>query len=480
MTSAVLAALVLILGTIFRLRSLNGSLWQDEAWVANSVLAPTLRGMFFYPPWLQTSPPLFLVLERAAMLGLPASSLTLRLVPLALSVLALVFFFDLGRSLFPAPLLVLFLTLLWLSPPGIAYSTAVKPYGGELMVGCGFLAFTILGPPEFLLPAALLGLPLGYGTAVFLPGLLIAAVRWDGLRRGLLLAALAGAELLLLDRVFVRPNMSPALIRFWDLGHPHLPSLDTFSLLPQFLPLLIEPRLVIGVALALFVLSPFAFRDAKIPLALLPILVFLGIDSLGLYPLTLRTGLLLLPSILLMLLCGVLTLRALAARIRGEVFVDGAALVVVAWIFSTFCALPFTHRSSGEDYEGAVAYLKASVRGGERVLVHASCDEGFRLYARLLGLGEERAIYGNTGWPCCPRELGRLVTRDVDADVAASLPPNYRGRLYLLVTDRLEHWVFVGRDERPLLVAALRARGCLIRPAHSFRQVSLVPFDCGS
>jgi hypothetical protein len=305
------------------------------------------------------------------------------------------------------------------------------------------------------------------------------AVRAGGLRRGFLLAALAGAELLVLEFVFVRPNMSPALTHFWGLGQPHLPSLGTFPLLlPQFLPLLTDSRLLLSVALALFLASPFAFRDAKVPLAFLPILVFLGLDSLGLYPLTLRTGLLLLPSTLFMLLCGLRTLREGAARFRGDVLVDGGALLLVAWIFSTLCVLPFTLRRAGEDYEGAVAYLKANLRARERVLVHASCDEGFRLYARLLGLGESQAIYGNTGWPCCPRDLRKLETRDVDADVGASLPPNYRGRLYLLVTDRFEHWAYVGRDERPLLVAALRARGCLIRPPRSFLQVSLVPFDC--
>lgn len=36
-------------------------MWLDEAWVASSVRTGTWEGLFFYPGWLQTSPPLFLL-----------------------------------------------------------------------------------------------------------------------------------------------------------------------------------------------------------------------------------------------------------------------------------------------------------------------------------------------------------------------------------------------------------------------------------
>jgi hypothetical protein len=57
-----LLAFILVLG----LYGIGRSLWLDEAWVANSINAPALGGMFHYPNWLQTSPPLFLLLARGA------------------------------------------------------------------------------------------------------------------------------------------------------------------------------------------------------------------------------------------------------------------------------------------------------------------------------------------------------------------------------------------------------------------------------
>src|SRR5580658_3148113 len=90
-TALLLAALVLGIYGIDR------SLWMDEAWVANSALAPSLSGMFYYPDWLQTSPPLFLLLTRAAVYTVGVSSFAFRLVPLALALIAVAAMFAVSR-----------------------------------------------------------------------------------------------------------------------------------------------------------------------------------------------------------------------------------------------------------------------------------------------------------------------------------------------------------------------------------------------
>ena len=59
-----IVAVVAMCGVAFRLLGLGRSIWLDEAWVANSVTAGSLAGMFRYDSWLQTSPPLFLLLVR--------------------------------------------------------------------------------------------------------------------------------------------------------------------------------------------------------------------------------------------------------------------------------------------------------------------------------------------------------------------------------------------------------------------------------
>ena len=80
-------ALILLLSAtlVLGLFGIARSLWLDEAWVANSVHAPTLREMFYYPGWLQTSPPLFLLLERGAVRIFGLSNPALRAVPGATS-----------------------------------------------------------------------------------------------------------------------------------------------------------------------------------------------------------------------------------------------------------------------------------------------------------------------------------------------------------------------------------------------------------
>src|SRR5580698_6394205 len=73
------------------------SLWLDEAWVANSVQAPSLSAMFFRTDWLQINPPLFLLLVRWVVRVLGLSSASLRLVPLGLTLLAAVCMLLLAR-----------------------------------------------------------------------------------------------------------------------------------------------------------------------------------------------------------------------------------------------------------------------------------------------------------------------------------------------------------------------------------------------
>jgi hypothetical protein len=59
----VLGGLVLA-GVITRVQFLDRSLWLDEAWLANSILAASLPQAIYYDDWLQTTPPLFVALAR--------------------------------------------------------------------------------------------------------------------------------------------------------------------------------------------------------------------------------------------------------------------------------------------------------------------------------------------------------------------------------------------------------------------------------
>src|SRR5262245_1585196 len=45
---------LLLAGVITRVQFLDRSLWLDEAWVANSIRAPSLQQAIYYDDWLQT------------------------------------------------------------------------------------------------------------------------------------------------------------------------------------------------------------------------------------------------------------------------------------------------------------------------------------------------------------------------------------------------------------------------------------------
>src|SRR5579863_949213 len=111
----VLAALALGIYGIDR------SLWMDEAWVANSVLAPSLSGMFYYPDWLQSTPPLFLLLTRAAVGLFGVSNSVFRVLPLALALIAIAAMVTVSRRLLSPPFAALACALLVFNPTTIEY-----------------------------------------------------------------------------------------------------------------------------------------------------------------------------------------------------------------------------------------------------------------------------------------------------------------------------------------------------------------------
>src|SRR5262249_32001464 len=86
------ACLTVVLAAVWMAyRGLGLSLWNDEAWLANSGLAADLRGMFFYDHWLQVTPPGFLlVLRFIVSLGYPLSNTYLHLLPFAAGLVGLV------------------------------------------------------------------------------------------------------------------------------------------------------------------------------------------------------------------------------------------------------------------------------------------------------------------------------------------------------------------------------------------------------
>ena len=169
------SAVVLLLAVLaLGIYGMGRSLWLDEAWVANSIQAPSLAAMFYYPGWLQINPPLFLLLARASVRVLGASNVAFRVVPLLLALAAAAGMLAVSRRLLRPSLALLATAVVVFDPTAIEYSRTLKPYSGELAATAILLlaAVRYLQQPDrprylWLLAAVAVAMPLAY-SAVFL------------------------------------------------------------------------------------------------------------------------------------------------------------------------------------------------------------------------------------------------------------------------------------------------------------------------
>jgi len=83
---------LLLAGAIVRLSYLERSLWLDEAWVANSIQSPTLYGALYYDDWLQTTPPLFVVMSRVIATLFGTSNVAFRILPAVAGIISILLF----------------------------------------------------------------------------------------------------------------------------------------------------------------------------------------------------------------------------------------------------------------------------------------------------------------------------------------------------------------------------------------------------
>jgi hypothetical protein len=460
------------------------SLWLDEAWVANSIQAPSLSAMFFHTDWLQVNPPLFLLLVRGAVRAVGLSNTSLRLVPLALALLAAVSMLLLSRRVLSPAFAVLACALLALHPTAIEFSHSLKQYSGELAATTVVLLATILylQQPDrrrflVLLAAAALTLPLAYPTVFLLPGILLAVYFTGSTARAALLACTTGGIFLVLYGVFIRPNSSAALREFFktvaDAGFSTgLAAAALFCVLAG-----------VRLAISLRQTKP-GWREWTQIVCLLPCILFAASGALGWYPDSHRTRLFVLPCFMLLL---IMTLEELLNKLRFRWLAGyNSAVVLCAALAIASLALwkqVRDHRNQAEEnIAGAVGFLQSHVGPADLVLVHPSVREGFLLYARMNGWKAPPAIFADTGWPCCQRGRdpmpGGSTEQAIVQDLDARIPRGFSGRVWLYYTTRPTHWTYVGMNEQNTWKQYFRERGCSAGPYYAFENQGICPMDC--
>jgi hypothetical protein len=105
------------------------------------------------------------------------------------------------------------------------------------------------------------------------------------------------------------------------------------------------------------------------------------------------------------------------------------------------------------------------------------------LYATMLGWTRPPVIYGDTGWPCCPRDKiarpGISTRQAVVEDLDRMIPPGHSGRAWLLYTIRPTHWDWVGLDESNVWRDHLTDRGCKMpKPYLQFENLAITLAVC--
>ena len=483
-----IAAAALMFATLaFGIYGIGRSLWLDEAWVANSVLAPSVAGMFFYPDWLQTSPPLFLLLTRSAVHAFGVSNVAFRLVPLALALVAVASMIAVSRRLLSPPFAMLACALLAFHPTTSEYSRTCKQYAGELAASAVILLCTVIylqgqNRRRFygLAGAFALTLPMAWSTAFLLPGVAIAVWARGGIRRAGWLVLIAGGVLAILYEVFIRPNLNSELRVYWIANAQHVS--------PGLLA-----AVVFCVAAALHATFTLYRRSELrvLPIgvlmqiaAVLPCLLLAVADAFQWYPASPRTRLFALPCFLLAAAMNAEGLCRWLTRGRVPRLVGAALwLAVIAVPSEAAWKQVSEHRSQpGEDFAGAVQFLRQNVTPVDLLLVHASMIEGFRLYTSMEGWRDHHAIYGDTGWPCCRR--GNIAThltstrRAVFEDLDRNIPRGFSGRIWMMYSTRDTHWAWAGLDEGNLWRSHVWDRGCPPGPYLALENIAISAMDC--
>jgi len=477
--------LLAVVAIVVRCYGLSHTLGYDEAWVANSLHAPTLREMFFYDAWAQTTPPAFLLLARAMLIA-GSSNLAMHLLAFAMGLTGVAVVTWIGwRELSPSRGLWMGL-LAALSGPQVAFAKEAKQYSGEFLVAALLLAFflrlpkrlEVWGPPAALSAA----FAFGPGMLAFLPAALISRrPRWQTAAVWILAT---GAMAALLGWAFYWPNRSPALFSFWGTCFPHpedpssylrVASLNLKTIfVSNFREGLAAPWNWVLLLLAVPGILQSQRRGAAL-LALTPIALALTANFAGQYPLCeARLSSFLFPCVLLLHGLG------LDFRLPGWVGPMVLAGAMAAGLFSATRPELWPVRQSGS-VEPAVAYLSTHMDQKADVLfVHGNAQEEYKLYARLSRFAPADVIIGQTGVGCCPRNLDAYRAYNDDEffrkEFEQVLVRGTARRIWFLHLRQGEFGEV--RQEEPEHRAMLATKGCRREQGREIRKALLSAYRC--
>lgn len=530
---------LLLAGVITRIHLLDRSLWLDEAWVANSIRSPSLQQAIYYDGWLQTTPPLFIVLSRLITVFIGTSNVAFRALPALAGIVSVLLFAFIALRFLKSGFAMIAILLFVFSPRVILYSQSVKQYSTDVLSTIILLVLGSLYIEKrddrsfYLLLAAFAVLSFfSYPAMLFLPFFLYAAItevvsqsrpedtqgafRWKWLRFFLVVAL--GVFVSVTNYLFfIAPNRTSALTDFFPegffQGHTLVEFLKFYGtrLLtltgifffggPGVLRFVTVCITVIGFV-HLWVSQTKWPRLETFQTAVLltaPIAGIVGLNLLGFYPLPgfdHRILLFAFPTTTLAFCLGLQFLANLASGFitsrwksvkatSVENFLGSAVfvgLLVFVWLFFYTVGVKPFFTEEYEDNEEAIAYLAKRVQPNDVLYIYAAMREPFKLYAGMLPVASSSVFYGKVGMPCCPRKDYRSPQQESAQDVIgeiSGLRSGVTGRsLWLLVTNRPLHWVYLQRNDIEILERGLEDYGCAKIEEAKFTGVYISHFGC--
>ncbi|HJT89468.1 MAG TPA: glycosyltransferase family 39 protein [Bryobacteraceae bacterium] len=521
---AAYAALVLL--TIpARLLLMRSSLWLDEAWVANSVQSPSLGEMFRYSHWVQSTPPLFLIVTRWAAQAAGPSEAVLRILPTVAALASLIVIAAAYRRVCGRLAALAGTAILAANYWGVKYGGQVKQYGTDLLVASLLVLLVTrrMTRPEWpgrqgiliLAGTFVIAAFAAFPAFFFLPSVLVAlalrAGARDGIRRrGYRSAAVALGLVLPCAAVeyweFIRPNTTPEQVAsltedFLSLHHLGRSLAGLWSSFSQLLVPLHSGRAAwIGGVLLVLALGGIlegarrvrrreAGGSAILTAGGLPIAMAVAASFARQYPVLEYARLLMwaLPCIGLLIAAGLdPVFAALSAGVpkREQAL---RAVTVAASIFAVLASqmVLIRYPRPNERNREAVQFLRRNMEPADCLFVHGGSSEQFYYYRGLLGWSPECVYLGNTDWPCCPRGIAERASTPLAAnfsqDLGRAADRARRARLWLLLPSGEEgHWSGKIRPELERLPVTLSRSGCLVERKELFDETMVVEARCDS
>jgi uncharacterized membrane protein len=528
---------LLLAAVVTRVQFLDRSLWLDEAWVANSILAASLPQAIYYDDWLQTTPPLFVALSRLVTSVLGTSNAAFRALPALSGIGSVLLFSFIALRLLKPSFAIIAILLFVFSPRVILYSQSLKQYSTDVLSTISLLALGYLYIEKrtdrrfYLLLVAFVVLSfLSYPAMLFLPFLLYVAVTKVDLQpraintqeairpnwhQFFLVIALGVFVFGANYWFFIAPNKSPALAEFFPEGFYQGQSPAEFlafyggRLLTLTGNFFFAGSAVLRVVTGLITVigfihlwvptkSPGLETSRTAVLLTVPVAGIIGLNLLGFFPLPgfhHRLLLFVFPITVLVFCLGLQFLANLTSRLIGSRWTSVKAISVenvlgsavfigllgLVWLFFNIIGLKPFFAEEYEDSEGAIAYVSQRLQANDVVYVHATMREQFKLYNRSPP-DMTRIVYGKIGMPCCPRTDYRNPQQESAKDIAdeiLAVSNVAAGRfLWILITDRALNRVYARRNDIEIFERGLTDRGCAKLDETKLTGVYIGHFEC--